>query len=276
MPETKPYCYINGKIVTADKISISPYDIGLMRGYAIYEGITTRNRKIFYLKEHLSRFKKSAKALGIKIPITDKEITKILDQLIKKNGFSRTNFRVILTGGEALNGIELQKNKATFLILSEKWKKLSDELYERGGSLITHEHQRFMPEIKTTNYITAVKLQPKRRQVNAIEILFTFNGKVLECSTSNIFLFKNNKLITPKNNVLGGITKMAVIDSVKTIFKIEERDVTLQELLNADEVFITSSYKDIVPIVKIDGKKIKKGLVGESTKLVMKLFSEIK
>ena len=129
-----------------------------------------------------------------------------------------------------------------------------------------------MPEIKTTHYITAVKFQPKRKKKKAIEILFISKGKVLECSTSNIFMFKGKKLITPQNSVLLGITRKAVLDVARKQFKIEERDITLAELLKAEEVFITSSFKDIVPIVKIDNKIICKGIVGENTKILMNVF----
>ena len=271
----KNYCYINGKIITSDKLFVSGYDIGLLRGYAIYEGITTHNNKPFYLSDHLKRFRKSALRLGLKIPLTVIQIKKVIQTLIKKNGFDRTNLRLILSGGKTIDGIEYDTHKSTFFILAEKWNPLAKNLYEKGGKLITENHLRFMPEVKTTHYITAVRLQSKRKKAKAIEILFVSNGKVLECSTSNIFMFNDDVLITPKNNVLLGITREAVLDIAKKHFKIKQCDIPLSEFLKSDEVFITSSYKDIVPIIKIDKEVIGDGQVGKNTLKIMGLFSEL-
>ena len=270
----KNYCYINGKIITSDKLFVSGYDIGLLRGYAIYEGITTHNNKPFYLSEHLKRFRKSALQLDLKIPLNDTKIAKVIETLIKKNGFDRTNLRLILSGGKTIDGIEYDTHKSIFFILAEKWTPLPKHLYEKGGKLITENHLRFMPEVKTTHYITAVKLQLKRKKERAVEILYVSNGKVLECSTSNIFMFIGNTLVTPKNNVLLGITREAVLDIANKKFKIEQRDVSLSEFLKSDEVFITSSYKDIVPIVKINRKVIGDRKVGKNTRKLINLFSE--
>lgn len=275
MKSSKTYCYINGEIVTSDKLYVSGNDIGLLRGYAIYEGITTHNKKPFYLSVHLSRFRKSSLRLGLKIPLTDTEIAKVIETLIKKNKFGRTNLRLILSGGETIDGIEYSAHKPTFFILAEKWNPLPKHLYEKGGKLIIENYLRFMPEVKTTHYITAVKLQPKRKKAGAVEILFVSNGKVLECSTSNIFVFIGNILVTPKDNVLLGITRKATLDIAKKYFKIEERNITVSEFMKADEIFITSSFKDIVPIVKIDKKIVGGGVVGKNTQKLMKLFSEL-
>ena len=275
MKSNKIYCYLNGKIVTSDKLLVSGYDIGLLRGYAVYDGITTHNKKPFYLSAHLDRFRKSSLRLGLKIPLTDAAITKIIETLIKKNGFHRANLRLILSGGETIDGIEYRASRPTFFIIAEKWNPLPKHLYEKGGKLITENHLRFMPETKTTHYITAVKLQSKRKKAKAVEILFVSNGEVLECSTSNIFMFIGDVLVTPQDNILLGITRRAVLDIAEKHFKIEERTITMAELMKASEIFVTSSFKDIVPIVKIDRKIVGGGRVGKNTRKLMKLFSEL-
>ena len=272
---SKIYCYLDGKIITSDKLLVSGYDIGLLRGYAVYDGITTHNKKPFYLSAHLDRFRKSSLRLGLKIPLTDAAITKIIETLIKKNGFHRANLRLILSGGETIAGLEYRASRPTFFIIAEKWNPLPKHLYEKGGKLITENHLRFMPETKTTHYITAVKLQSKRKKAKAVEILFVSNGEVLECSTSNIFMFIGDVLVTPQDNILLGITRRAVLDIAEKHFKIEERTITMAELMKASEIFVTSSFKDIVPIVKIDRKIVGGGRVGKNTRKLMKLFSEL-
>jgi branched-chain amino acid aminotransferase len=271
----KNYCYKDGKILTSDKIFVSAYDIGLLRGYGIYEGITAHGNKPFRLKDHLTRFRKSAKKLDIRVPLSDMEISNILDSLIRKNKFKRTNFRLILTGGNTIHGIEYRNNEPTFFILAEEWKPLPEDLYKKGGKLITEEYVRFEPLIKTTHYVTAVKLQKRRKAAKAIEILYVSDGNITECSTGNICMFVGDTLVTPKDSVLLGITRKAVLNISKKHFKTEERNVTLSELIKADEVFITGSYKDIVPIVLINKNTIGDGKPGKNTREIIRLFSEL-
>ena len=268
------YCYLNGKILPVQDAMVSVYDIGLLRGYGIYEGITTYKNKPFRLADHLARFRSSAKELDLAIPSSDEEIEKAVLSLVEKNGFERTNLRVILTGGNTIAGIEFDADKPTFYILAEEYKSLPSEMYASGASLITHEHQRALPEYKTINYITAVQVQNERKAKGAIEVLYVSNGKVLEAATSNIFIVKDGVVITPKNNVLAGITRNVVIEVAQKKYKVIEREVTITDLLYADEVFLTASYKEIVPIVEIDGKRIAQGSVGKVTLVLMKDFQE--
>jgi branched-chain amino acid aminotransferase len=146
--------------------------------------------------------------------------------------------------------------------------------YTDGCSLTVFEEQRRFPESKTTNYIQAVLLQKARKKAGAIEILYVAGGKVLEAATSNFFIVKNRRLITAKERVLPGITRKVAIKVSRPYFKVEERDVTVEEMYKADEAFITSSFKEIVPIVKIGSKKVGNGKVGEVSKQVMKLFRD--
>jgi branched-chain amino acid aminotransferase len=144
---------------------------------------------------------------------------------------------------------------------------------------MVHEHMRPFFESKTTNYITAVHLQEKRKKAGAIEILYTYKGSILECTTSNFFIFKGNILITPKDMVLIGITRNFVLKLAKKAgFVIEERPIRQEELAEATEAFITSTNKDILPIVQVADQKIgmgtTKGKVGENTKRLMELFAQ--
>ncbi|TAK57614.1 hypothetical protein EPO17_01525 [Patescibacteria group bacterium] len=270
----KNYCYLNGKILPVQDAKISVYDIGLLRGYGIYEGITTYNGKPFRLNDHLTRFRSSAKALDLSIPFSDVEIEQAILALLDKNGFDRTNLRMIMTGGDTISGIEYDTSKPTLYILAEKYTPLPSELYTSGASLITHEHQRALPEYKTINYITAVQVQKERKAKGSIEVLFVSNGQVLEAATSNIFIVKDGVVITPKRNMLLGITRKVAIELAQKKYTVIEREVTTAELFSADEVFLTASYKEIVPIVSIDDKKIAGGKVGKVTQVLMRDFQE--
>jgi branched-chain amino acid aminotransferase len=269
---TKPYCYLNGEILPVEDAKVSIYDIGILRGYGIYEALQTINNKPLFLEEHLERFRNSTAGMKLKIPISDKEITDVIFTLIEKNGYRETNIRMILTGGQTINAISYDYNKPTFFILAEENIPLDPTYYEHGAKVITFEHQRLYPEFKTTNYITAVNLQPLKQEKGALEILYTHNGKILEASTSNFFLVQGDVIVTAKVGVLPGITKLAVLKAIGNKFEVQERDVLVQEFGDATEAFLTASYKDVVPVVTINDKTVGRGVVGEITKEVMRLF----
>ena len=270
----KPYCFLNGAFVPLSEAAISVYDIGILRGYGIYEAFCTYGGKPFMLNDHLARFRRSAEGLSLHIPMSDNEIEDAVLELIRRNGYQEAILRFILTGGQALGGIEYNETKPTFYMLAEEFVHLPESTFENGSSLITAEHQRQLPQWKTIDYIEAVKLQKKRAEAGAIEILYHVGGQVLEGATSNVFIVKDGVLITPSDNVLHGITRNATITAAKPHFETEERDITLSELLAADEVFITSSFKEVVPIVKVDGAAIGSGAVGPVAKEVLRLFRE--
>jgi D-amino acid aminotransferase len=259
----------------AAQAMVSIYDIGLIRGFAIYEALTTHNGKPFMLAEHLERFHRSAEAIHLKIPINDAQIAEVLNDLIVANKFKETNFKFVLTGGQTVAGIDYDYNSPTFYILAEEFSALPAYYLEKGCSLITYEFQRQYPEYKTTNYITAVMVQEKRKAAEALEVLYTWQGKISECAASNFMIIKNGVLITPKEGVLGGITRKVVLDLArKNTIPVEERDLAVSELATADEALLTSSFKEVVPVTKIDGKPIAGGAVGPVTKKILALFQE--
>ena len=268
---SKQYCYINGKIVPLEKARISPKDIGLLRGYGVFDFLRTINGKTFLCEEHIERLRNSAKLFKIKLPVDDDELREITDKLILKNGFKESSVRFVLTGGETRDGMDF--NSATLLILVEKSKTPPAKLYKTGVKLITLEHKRELPKAKTLSYISAVRLyNSDLKKEKAFEILYTDNGRVLECSTSNFFIFRGGELITPKNDVLLGVTRNLVLKLARRDFKIREREIKARELRFADEAFITASNKDILPVVNIDGKTIGNGKVGENTQKLMDAF----
>jgi len=269
---TDSICYLNGKFLPLSKAKIGITDIGLLRGYGVYDGLTTYNNKVFRSSDHFARLKKSADALGLKLPMTEKELDSIFAELITRNGFPRTNFRVIATGGPTFSGIEFDGTHPTFYVLAEAYKAIDNSFYTKGASLFTFEHQRQYPEYKTINYITGAMLQPRRKTEGAIEILYVADGKVLEAATSNFFLVRGSKLIASRKNILLGITRNVVIELAAGTYEVEERDIEVSEITDADEAFITSSYKEIVPIVRVDNHTVGSGFVGPVVKDIMNRF----
>lgn len=267
----KHYCCLNGKIIEAEKAGLPLDDLGIIRGYGLFDSLMLYKGKPFLLKEHYERLKRGAKELGLKVPFSLKEMDSTIRTLSKKNEMKHAAVRTVITGGvNSSKGFD----KQNFFILFEKTPQISESIYKQGGKLITHNHQRVIPQAKTTNYITYIRMQKEQKKQKAVEILYTSEGKVLECATSNFFIIKGNELITPKDNILIGTTRNLIIKLAKDHYKVIERDVSIKELKSADECFLTASFKKVCPIVQIDSHKIGKGKVGEETKLLMDLYEK--
>lgn len=271
----EPYCFIDGEVLPLSSAKVSVLDIGLLRGYGIYDGLAVIKGRVLDFKDHWQRFKRGADALALKIPVTSEFLEEKILEIAERSGLSaRANVRLILTGGQTIEGIDYDKSKPTFYALVEKWEPLPKKCFDRGAKLISYDYQRELPEIKTINYISAVNLQARRKKEGALDILYTHKGRVLECATSNIFLVKNKVLISPNVSVLEGITAKIVMKLAKEHYKIEEREVSEGELKTADEVFITSSFKDVVPISNMDDWSVASGQPGPVTRDIMDRFAE--
>jgi branched-subunit amino acid aminotransferase/4-amino-4-deoxychorismate lyase len=271
----EPVCFLNGSILPLSEAKVGVLDLGILRAFGIYEGITAFEGTPFRFDDHWKRFERSAEKLGLVIPVSPEEAETAMKAIIAHNApGKRANLRMVLTGGTAEGGIEHVPGRETFFITAEPAVPLPAALYERGASLVTHEHERLLPESKTIDYTNAVMLQKLRREKGAIEILYTSRGQVLECATSNIFIVKDGALYTPEAAILKGVTRAVVLELATSACPAHEGAVRVEDLFGADEVFITSSFKDIVPIVSIDGTEVGGGVPGPVTKDLAKRFAE--
>ncbi len=269
----KKFSYFNGRIVPAAKVAINPYDLGFMRGYGVFDVMCTENGKPFLIHEHFLRLERSARELKLKLPFTEKEYTETVKKLLRLNGFKKSGIRTIMTGGVSPDAFSV--GKETALILIEKFKPLPSKVFKNGAKAITLDFQRADPRVKITNYVEAIKHQDKKKKAGALEILYVHDGKVLEFSTSNVFVVKDGKIIAPQEGILFGITRYIALKLAKENgFRVVERDVTEKELRSAGEVILTATNKDIVPVVFVDGKKIGDGKPGPVTMELMRLFDE--
>lgn len=256
----------------AEEASIGINDIGLLRGYAAFDYLRTYYRKPFRIQDHLERFRNSAGELRLPFKYTDREIKDIIDQLIRKSDLAgEAGIRFILTGGYATKN-SLEISEPNFIITVEELPEYPADLYENGVKLITYEFQRNLPGSKTTEYMTAVKLQGLKKEKDAFDVLYCFRGEVLEVTRNNFFLCKDDVLITPKENILPGITRKVVIELAQREFNIEERLVNIDELTLADEAFLCGTSKKIIPVVEIDEIKINGGIPGKNTRRIMEMF----
>lgn len=273
------YCFFNGKISTTNNPMIYLNDLGVIRGYGIFDYLRTYNGKPFLLEKYVERFQNSAKQMHLALQYSNQELANIVYELLEKNKLearrepgSEVGIRFVITGGISEDNYNI--GKPVFYILIEDVHSYPDKCYKEGINLMTHEHCRVFPEIKLTNYITAIRLQTVMRQKAMQDILYVYENKVLETTRNNFFIFKKDTLITPKKNVLIGRTRNCIFELSKNEFKLEEREIEKHELPEADEAFITGTSKKVMPVVRIDDIVVGNGEVGKNTKRVMELFGQ--
>lgn len=255
------------------KASVPVNDLVVLRGYGVFDFLKTVNTRPFLWAEHWRRFLNSAKQLNLKVPVGEREAREIVAALLKKNKVSDASIRLVLTGGATADGMSIQQ--PNFFILIEDRYDYPAKIFRDGGKVMTHDYLRLVPEAKTTNYITAVRLAKEKKRVGALEILYLDRGRVMECSTSNFFIVKDGKIITPKDDILLGTIRNLVIKLAREHgFTVVEREVKAGELATADETFLTATNKDITPIVQIDERKVGSGQVGPLTRELMKLYAD--
>jgi len=266
----KKYFYLNGKVLPIDKPAVQINDIGILRGYGVFDFMRMYSGQIFHWEDHFKRFTNSAKTLNLKVPLGKEVIFKAIRALLKKNKCKDASIRLVLTGGPTDDGMTYKK--PTFAILLEDIYTFPKTCYQNGIKLISLEYERLLPQSKNNNYIWAIKLAPVKKQKGVIEVLYTSRGKILEASTSNFFVFKGATLITPKDGILKGITRKIVLKLARGHFKVEERELKIVELDSVSEAFITGTNKLIMPVIAVDSKKIGDGKVGSNTKLLVEEF----
>jgi len=270
MPET--IYYVNGNYVKKENAFIHVNDIGLLRGYAVFDYLKTYQGKPFRLKDHLTRLQNSAKYIGLNIPKSNMEISDICFTLLETNRFRESNIRIVVTGGVGADS--KTKGQSGLIITCEPRIVLPDSLYKDGIKIKTVTGKREITFSKTCNYISAVDYLALYKDEGFSEVLYVFDGRILECTSSNIFLLKGDELITPSAEILYGITRKVILEISEPFFNIVEREVMLDEILNTNEVFISSTEREIMPVVGIDVKTIGNGKVGAKTKLLLAEFKK--
>jgi branched-chain amino acid aminotransferase len=268
----KQLCFIDGRIAPADEPCLPADDLGLQRGYAVFDYARVYKGKLFHFRDHLARLRRSAEALHLVVPHTDNEIIDIAQMLVRQLGLDNQGLRMIVTGGPAHTSMLFEKPR--LVLIAEELPKYPADVYQKGVKLLTCEFQRELPHVKTTNYVTAFRMASLKKEKGAFELLYTWRGKILECARDSFFVVRGNALAAAKKDVLESITRKIIVEIIKGRFDVEERDLLVDELDSVDEAFLASTSKQIVPVVRIDDRRIGSGAVGDRTRTIMSLFDD--
>lgn len=251
--------YYNGDIVNLGDLRIHGTDLGIHRGYGIFDFMKLRNRSNPWMDWYMQRLENSLSKTRLSIHQSREELSQNIGVVLDENKVDDAYIKIVVTAGNSSNGYTRNQKENVFIYAMDL--PNTDIKSVATSVLITDEYLRDMPGVKTTNYMRSCILQPDMDRVGAIDVLYHWNGQVSEASRSNIFVIKNGTIKTPGEGILNGITRQRVL-AVQSEIKIEEAPVTLAEVMDADELFITSSTKGIMPITAVDGQIIGSGHSG--------------
>lgn len=255
------YSIINTELLKAGEAKILITDLSIQRGYGIFDFFKIINHQPCYLQWHLERFYQSAAAMRLPVDAGITQLEAMIFQLMTKNNLPDSGIKITLTGGYAEDGYSISKPN---LLITQNPLVLSKQISSTGARLVTYDHQRQLPQVKTIDYLQAIYLQPFIKENNADDVLYCHHGEVRECPRSNFFIVTAaDEIITPAKEILGGITRKRILDLEG--FNIKEAAVTMEALATAKEAFITSTTKNVLPVVSINGKAVGNGKPGKIT-----------
>ena len=264
--------YLDGKYVPSEEAKVSVFDHGLLYGDGVFEGIRVYNGRIFRLDQHLDRLFNSAKAIMLAIPLTREQLVEACCETCRQNKLKDGYIRLVVTRGVGYLGLNPFRCKnPTVFIIADRIELYPEEVYRKGLKLITASTQRtnpaaMSPSIKSLNYLNNILAKIEAVNAGTFEaIMLNAQGHVAECTGDNIFIVRGGKLETPpvSAGALVGITRQVVIElAAKRKIAVSEPNLTRYDLATADEVFLTGTAAEIVPVSSIDGRIIGSGRPG--------------
>lgn len=275
--------WIDGKLVEQEHAKVSVYDHGLLYGDGCFEGIRAYGGHVLKLRSHLKRMYSSAERIRLKPAYTADQIERAIRDTLAVNNMKDAYIRLIFTRGVGTLGLHPFRCPASgTIVIVDKIQLYPPELYDTGMKVIVAKRPRIPiacldPAIKSLNYLNNILAKIEAIDANVLEaIMLNVEGYVSECTGDNIFIVKNKVISTPADEagMLHGVTRQFVIDTIAPALgsKVKLQLMRLEEVLNADEVFLTGTAAEIIGVSQIDQAKIGAGGVGPVTKSLMQEF----
>ncbi|MDF1741451.1 MAG: branched-chain-amino-acid transaminase [Verrucomicrobiales bacterium] len=285
MSDTPLQIYIDGEFYSKENAKISVFDHGLLYGDGVFEGIRFYNGRVFQHDEHIERIFDSAKAIHLEIPVSKQELGDIVLATIKENKLQDGYVRLIVTRGAGELGLSPYRcEKASIIVIASTISLYPEEKYEKGLILATcatrrPTHDSLSPAVKSLNYLSNVMAKVECMAAGAEEgVMLNSEGYVAECTGDNIFIVKNGIIYTPTvaSGSLYGITRTVVINLVREAgYELREVQMTRYDLYTADELFLTGTAAEVVPVAEYDKRKIGTGTTGPITKELIGAFRNL-
>lgn len=267
--------WINGKLFAKEDAKISVYDHGLLYGDGVFEGLRSYSSQVFRLEAHLERLWDSAKAIWLEIPITREAMAKAVNETLRANNIEDGYIRLVVTRGAGSLGLDPNRTSdPQVIIITDHIQLYPKELYEQGLEIVSVSTVRnhsaaLSPRIKSLNYLNNILAKIEGLQANCVEaLMLNTRGEVAECTGDNIFLVRNGALLTPPVDagILEGITREAVMELAREAgIEVREVALTKHDVYIADECFLTGTAAEVIPVVKVDSRRIGTGKPGPVT-----------
>lgn len=264
-----PTVYLNGQYLPKEQAALNVADLAILRGFGIFDYFRYADGQPRFIEDHLDRFLRSAKVLDLEMPASRDELREVVYQLIERNVVPDGGIRFVLTGGYSPDGYT--PTAPNLVGMAYPFTPPPEELYARGVSVVLHQYQRQLPQVKSIDYLEGIRIQPMLKAKGADYALYVDGEQnVRESDRSNFMIVRDGILITPKDDILHGITRMHLLKLAKQLgIPTDERAVSVNELKQADEVIICSSAKGAMAITKVDGEPVGNGGVGPVTLRLM-------
>lgn len=276
--------YLDGKYLPETEAKVSVFDHGLLYGDGIFEGIRLYAGNVFRLEEHLERFEMSAKAILLDLPYSRRELAEIVCETCRRNNLRDGYIRLVATRGAGDLGIAPWNcPKPSLFCIASKIQLYPPEHYEQGLAIVTVPTRRINPAalpptIKSLNYLNNVLGKIEARQAGALEaIMLNDQGYIAECTADNVFVVLKGVIHTPaaSQGALRGITRDTVFDIARELgIEIRETNLTRYDAWIADEIFLSGTGAEVIPVIKLDGRVIGSGKPGPIFAQVLKSFRQ--
>lgn len=275
------YVYLNGDFVSKEEAKISVFDRGFLYGDGLFETMRAYSERVFMLDEHLSRLFDSIYKLRIPLKKGKEELKSAIYRLIKLNRLSDAYIRLTVSRGLHRGTLTFNDSyDPTIVIMAKKLSPYPPEYYTQGVKVIISgiRQNSFSPlsQHKSLSYFNHILAKEEARIKGAFEaILLNYEGEVAEGATSNVFTVKSERIFTPpiSSHILPGVTREAVLDIIpKLQLNVAKKRITHKELFTSDEVFLTNSIMEVMPVVEVNDKKIKNGSPGPVCKRIAEAY----
>lgn len=278
--------YSNGEFLTDKaKAVTSIYDHGFLYGDGIFEGIRVYNGRIFMFKEHMKRLYDSAKSIAMTIPMSIEELSETTIETVRRTGYKDAYIRLVVSRGVGDLGLDPRKcPRPSIFIIADSIQLYPQEKYDVGLKVVTCSTRRnspdvICPQVKSLNYLNNILAKIEVNRAGADEgIMLNPRGYVCEATADNIFVVKNGSIFTPPPyvGVLLGITRQCVFDIAKDLgINMVEINIVMHDIYTADEVFLTGSAAELIPVVNADDRVIGDGKPGPVFKKLLAAFREM-
>jgi branched-chain amino acid aminotransferase len=266
--------YVAGRMVAEGEATVSALDAGLLLGAGLFETLRTYGGRPFRLARHMARLRSSGRFFRIFPGETDDEIAAVIARLLAANGLADARIRITATRGPVTEGLsDDEAPRATLLVTAGGQVSYPPELYERGATAVVSDiHINESDPVvfhKTTNYMSNLLAIRDAHRGGATEALrFNTRNRLAEGAISNVFLVSGGRLATPpvEDGLLAGVTREAVLEvAAECGIAAEQRSLTVQDMLDADEVFLTNSIMEVMPVVRIEQHEV--GPKGDADRL---------